>query len=210
MSHDWYRRTTWTQEDQTAFFDRLNRSKGQYHKAQYLRIQASYLEDDYPDEALSLLSMVLNDFSEPSEMSQTFLQKAHCLISLSKTTEVIKVFRDVLAYEKMYPKYKTQGYLDFPIFIIAHKKTELYPEAKDILLSHEDRLMFPIDYYRYHTVLAVIEWQNENIDNAKSHVAQAKKVATQKHSGFRYHPSVGLIKEKDVEIQKLFRDIEEA
>ena len=207
MSEDWYRRKTWTKEDQIAFFDRLKRSRTQYNKAQYLRIQASYLEDDYPVEALKLLDIAISDFPEPSEISQTFLQKAHCLIAISKTTEGIEAFRDVLMYEKKYPKYQTEGYLDFPLFIIAHKKKELYEEAKEILLSHEDRLLLPVDYYKYHTVLAIVEWDGKNIVNAKAHVEESRKAAAEKHSGFRYHPNVGLVKEQDEEIQKVFKEI---
>ena len=37
---DWFRRTTWSDEDERAFFARLVRSRGIFRKAQYLRIQA--------------------------------------------------------------------------------------------------------------------------------------------------------------------------
>jgi hypothetical protein len=210
MSDDWYRRTNWTEEDQVAFFDRLNRSRSQHNKAQYLRIQAGYLEDDYPLEALKLLEILFNEYPEPSQLASAFLQKAHCLVSLSREDDSVEAFRDVLKYEEKYPKYQTEGYLDFPLFIITHKRKELYQEAKDILILYADRLMFPVDYYKYHTVLAVIEWQAKNIENAKAHVIEAKKASEEKQSGFRYHPNVGLVKEQDDEIQKEFKEIEEA
>src|SRR2546421_136048 len=41
--HDWYRNETWTPEVQAAFRERFDRSRGSFHKAQYLRIQAFYL-----------------------------------------------------------------------------------------------------------------------------------------------------------------------
>ena len=40
---DWYRRKTWDNEIATDFEMRLKRFRGAFNKAQYLRIQASYL-----------------------------------------------------------------------------------------------------------------------------------------------------------------------
>src|SRR5690606_11860287 len=40
---DWYRNSTWDSSIETDFEARLKRSNRAYHKAQYLRIQASYL-----------------------------------------------------------------------------------------------------------------------------------------------------------------------
>ena len=42
---DWYRNTTWDSNIESDFETRLKRSRGMLHKAQYLRIQASYLLD---------------------------------------------------------------------------------------------------------------------------------------------------------------------
>ena len=39
---DWFRRETWTQEDEAEFFKKLNRAK-KSNRAQYLRIQANHL-----------------------------------------------------------------------------------------------------------------------------------------------------------------------
>jgi hypothetical protein len=44
MANDWYRKTTWSEADQADFFARFKRSRTPYNKAQYLRIQANYLE----------------------------------------------------------------------------------------------------------------------------------------------------------------------
>jgi hypothetical protein len=42
---EWFRRTTWTPEDEASFRARLKRSRGSFHKAQYLRIQAEHLQE---------------------------------------------------------------------------------------------------------------------------------------------------------------------
>ena len=48
MAEEWFRRKTWTQEDREAFFARLKRSRGLFHKAQYLRVQAYELAETVP------------------------------------------------------------------------------------------------------------------------------------------------------------------
>ena len=45
-SGDWYRNNDWNDTIETEFEARLKRSRGAFNKAQYLRIQASYLLDN--------------------------------------------------------------------------------------------------------------------------------------------------------------------
>jgi len=210
MSHDWYRRTSWNSSEEEAFFDRLKRSRSQYNKAQYLRIQAGYLESKYPEESLRLLNILIEELPEPSELAQAFLQKAHCLISLSRFDEAVTFFRKVLEQESDYPKALTQGYLDFPTFVVAHDLKDLFQVVRKVLLDNKSRLMFPIDRYRYHTSLALIEWENGNNDDAKSHALHALKATAEKKSGFRYHPTVGLVENQDKKIQSKLKEISEA
>ena len=132
---DWYRRTTWDSEGREAFFARLKRSRGQFHKAQYLRVQAIYLQDEYPNDALELLSMIREEFPEPFELASTYLQTAQCLVSIGKKIESVEWFRKVLDQEENHKGVQTQGYLDFPTFIVTEERKDLYPEAKEILLK---------------------------------------------------------------------------
>ena len=199
---NWFRRKTWSQQDEAEFFARLKRSRGQFHKAQYLRIQATYLEDDYPKIALQLLDMVIDEYPEPFELAQTYLQKAHCLIALRKSEEAVPWFRKVLEHEEAYTSAKTQGYLDFPSFILANERIDLYSEADQILRRHADRLLFPVDHYRWNSALAIIRENNGDLTAASGFASQALEAAGQERSGFRYHPKVGLVKEQDKRIHK--------
>ena len=56
---DWYRNTIWNEEVEEFFFTKLKRSSTQFNKAQYLRIQAVYLKDKYPEVALQLLKEII-------------------------------------------------------------------------------------------------------------------------------------------------------
>lgn len=102
---DWYRLTTWSQDDQKQFFDRLKRSRGATNKAQYLRIQALYLHNSglYGD-ALALLNMLLADYpDEESQKTATLLQKAECLWALTDPVGAFDAYTEALASQRRYP-----------------------------------------------------------------------------------------------------------
>jgi len=63
---DWFRNKTWNNEVEADFEARLNRSRGAYNKAQYLRIQASYLLDSSNQKnqlvGLNLMERLIKDY----------------------------------------------------------------------------------------------------------------------------------------------------
>lgn len=69
MSKDaWYRNTEWNNQIESEFEARLNRSRGNFHKSQYLRIQANYLLDAQKTEnqknGIQLMERVINEYPE--------------------------------------------------------------------------------------------------------------------------------------------------
>ncbi len=210
MSDDWYRRTSWSPTDEEEFFARLKRSRGQFHKAQYLRIQALYLQSEFPKEALKLLEMIIEEYPEPFELSSTYLQKAQCLVAMNQKQKAIPWFRKVLESEDENTGVQTDGYLDYSTFIVTEELTELYPEAKSILTKHVDRLMFPVDRYRWNMAMAIIEWSASNRPEASKFASLAIEASSEEKSGFRYHPNIGLVKKQDKRIQKLLNRISKA
>lgn len=198
---DWFRRDTWDEIDQEEFFARLKRSRGQFHKAQYLRIQALYIQKECPEDALKLLEMVREEYPEPGQLSSTFLQTAECLVSLGRKEEAIEWYRKVLENEKVYKGVLTSAYLDFPVFIVTEELKDLFPEAQRILVDHVARLTFPVDRYLWNMTMALIDAENGELDEASKHARAAIEASQQEHSGFRYHPKVGLVKEQDERIQ---------
>ncbi|MCO6510375.1 MAG: hypothetical protein J5I65_06245 [Aridibacter famidurans] len=202
MNDDWYRRKTWTETDQEEFFARLKRSRGQFHKAQYLRIQAGYLEEVEPSASLELLQRVVSEFPEPSELAQTHLQMAHCYALLSEPDEAVRSFRKALAQEEELTSVETQAYLDFPMFVVLGNLTELFSEVQDVLARHSSRLMFPLDHFQYNMCLAFILEHNGDKAGAAQHARAALAAASKEHSGFRYHPNVGLVIKQDEVIRR--------
>jgi hypothetical protein len=57
-------------------------------------------------------------------------------------------------------------------------------------------LMFPVDYFQWHTAHALILRSRGDESGAKNHAKQALEAASLEKSRFRYHPTVGLVTEK--------------
>ena len=64
--------------------------------------------------------------------------------------------------------------------------------------------MFPVDRFRWHAARALIAADLKEPEIARLHAEQAIEAAGHEHSGFRYHPSVGLVTaEYDTVVRKL-------
>ncbi|WP_010522064.1 hypothetical protein [Aquimarina agarivorans] len=65
---DWYRNTEWNDQIESEFEARLKRSRGNFNKAQYLRIQASYLlnsqETENQKKEIQLMKKVIDGYPE--------------------------------------------------------------------------------------------------------------------------------------------------
>jgi hypothetical protein len=62
--------------------------------------------------------------------------------------------------------------------------------------------MFPVDHYRWNSALAIISENDGNLVSACEFASRALEAAGQGHSGFRYHPKVGLVQKQDERIQR--------
>jgi hypothetical protein len=62
-----------------------------------------------------------------------------------------------------------------------------------LLHKHKARLMFPVDHFRWHAAWALIATESQNDADARAHAHCALAEAARDHSGFRYHPAIGLV-----------------
>lgn len=201
MSKDeWYRNTNWTERIEKEFFTRLGKSRSVFNKAQYLRIQASYLESNYVETALRLLNIVLNEYPDPAELAQTHHQIATCYEQIGDADKVVFNFRKALECEDKYPKAITQSWIDFPYFIIRSKMSELFPEAEILLKKRKPDILFPIDNYKINSVFAMICKYNGDKLNSRLYAKKALDYATITDNGLQYKSNVGLVKKVDESI----------
>ncbi len=200
---DWFRKTSWSPEDEQDFYYRLKRARTDSTKAQYLRIQAYHLVHDarppLPSSALRLLNHLINEFPDSFQIAQALKQKAACMEMLSQKDEVILTFRQAIAHELAFPNVKTGVTVDFPFYIVEKGLTELYDEAWDIL--DRDKLAivpngtspFPITRFRFNTAAALILNHKKKPSLAREHALKALEDASTRHSDFNRHKDLGLV-----------------
>ena len=200
---DWFRRTTWTPQDEEAFQVHLKRSRGDDRKAQYLRIQAFHLAEvgNHPA-ALTLLDQLFRDYPDPSELAQSFLQRAKSLVALGRDKEAIASFQASLDAQAKRPNMQTTVALEFSWYIATRRLFDLYDEAQSLIHQYElgDGIRFPNERFRCAAVLALIADDRGQTDEARAFAAIAHDAAKATHSGFRYHPTLGLVKEMPNEV----------
>jgi tetratricopeptide (TPR) repeat protein len=200
MTSEWFRNTTWNESVERAFDEKLLRAR---RKEQYLRIQACTLARSHPEVALTLLDRYF-ELPDDFDHAQAHCDRATALTRLGRISEGIASYEAALAREATFPNLKTAAYLNLPYLIATHEIREQYDRALELLQAHEARLMFPVDRFLWHAARALIAADTYEPAVARVHAEKALEAAACEHSGFRHHPSVGLVTaEYDSVIEKL-------
>jgi tetratricopeptide (TPR) repeat protein len=137
---DWYRRETWTQDDQDAFWKRLHRSREPFHRAQYLRIQAVFLERaGILDPAVLLLEKALLEESDGAETAQIHHQIVSCREKQRRFSDAFDHLRLALAAEARWPNWQTGAALTFGRIAVDNGVLSLYDEVLAVLTAYAER-----------------------------------------------------------------------
>ena len=203
-SEDWFRRTTWTDDDRSDFSGRLKRAR-KYNRPQYLRIQAVHLAGAGNHvAALQLLDQFLDIDDGGIDLAQAQLQRAESLLAKGNKLDAINAFRASLDAERKRPNVQTEAWLLFPWFIVETQNVELHAEAGDIL-SEFAKLRsptFPVSDYRFHCVKAILLAHDGDHAQARDHAEKALAASNATHSGFRYHSRLGLVRDKSTTVHE--------
>ena len=188
-SEDWYRNREWSEEIENKFFGKLRRAR---RKEQYLRIQAGTIAKAYPDVALSLLEQYF-DLNDNFDGAQAYCDAAAAYIAKGDIEAAVSSYSKALEHESTFPKLLTDAYILYPLLIVENKIINLYSSANDVLDRHQERLIFPVDHFRWHAAKAIIAAEFGNSDQAANHAGKAFDAAKIKKSGFRFHQKLGLV-----------------
>ena len=204
---DWFRRHTWSDSDRSEFFARLAKSRSNFHKAQYARIQAYELHHgggkQYARAALELLDLILERWQADTELAAVYHQKAQCLLDLGDATGALAAFRAAFAEQRRVPSYSTSAHLDFAWWVAVSEKQELFDEAFGVLEEFtRDGIVFPAALYQAEGARALMFRMLGDPEQAARHARNAMEAAARQHTGLRYHPTVGLVKIEDREIHE--------
>jgi tetratricopeptide (TPR) repeat protein len=201
--HDWYRNTTWNEEIEARFFDKLRRARG---KEQYLRIQAGALATSYPAVALRLLDEYFK-LKDDFDHAQAYVDRARAYLAQGNLPQAIQSYEAALAREEKFPNRETYAYLEYPFLVAVQRLEDYYERSVEILGRFHSRLTFPVDHFRWHAAAALILVALGNLTEARQHAARALAAADEVTSGFRYHPKLGLVEDKYESVRAQLREL---
>jgi tetratricopeptide (TPR) repeat protein len=145
-----------------------------------------------PEVALRLLDNYLQ-LGDHFDLAQAHADRANAYLALGDTERAIAAYEVALAREDEYPDVITQAWLDLSFLVSRLGITSRFQQALQLLEQHQSRLMFPVDYFRWHAAHALIFSAQGHPALAREHASRALDFAAAEHSGFRYHPTVGLV-----------------
>lgn len=200
---DWFRHTDWSPAIETAFFAKLKRAR---NKSQYLRIQASTIAQSHPLIALALLQRYF-DLGEHFDVAQAHCDRATAQIALHNIAGAVESYEAALEREASFPQLQTNAYISLPVLIVRERLEGRYPQALDLLERHRDRLIFPVDVFRWNSVLAIVLAEAGKREEAATAANAALQAASLKRSIFSRHPNVGLVGPSDSDLLERIKRI---
>jgi tetratricopeptide (TPR) repeat protein len=203
MPVDWYRSTVWSPSIERAFQARLRRARAE-NRAQYLLIQAQSLERTHPLVVLKLLSQYFAlPMKRPSPVAH--VARARALVALERVDDAIASYEAALEREREFPNILTQAYLELPSLIVERHLSASYERAAAVLREHRDRPTFPIEHFQWNALYALLCAERGEPSAARTYSQRALEAAENRHSGFRHHPSLGLVGEESADLVRKLR-----
>jgi tetratricopeptide (TPR) repeat protein len=199
----WWQNTSWNEDIEAAFCSKLARAR---NKSFYLRNQARSLAASHPKVALRLLDRYFALGADSSEAEAHFY-RARSYLALRNVDAAVSAFEATLAREGAVPNFRTWAFHELPVLIATERIRPLYDRAIQILMKHKDRLNFPIQRYQWHGALALILYEQGRTPEAEKESKEALGAAKLTHTGYQYHPNVGLVADTADEFGNRLRQI---
>lgn len=209
---EWFRKESWSLEDESDFFAHLKRARTSYNKAQYLNIQAVTLNSmkdlNLAAAAITLAQKCIDDF--PEERSQT--AHSYCIIGesyeqLGKIEDAVSAYLKCIETQRKFPNFLTNAPTKFAMLVVRHKLIEQYASAAEILNEYKRFNYFPFELFQHWGCLAIIADQSGYENDAKLFAGLALDAAHQLHSGFAHHPDLGLVADRSSDFYKQLEEI---
>ena len=196
---DWFRRTTWTPTDEREFRSRLNRSRGAFHKSQYLYIQGLTLfetkEPELVEAALGLAEENIRDFPAEFDVGPARYLKARCLQRLGRHSEVVPAYKDAIATHPN-PS-ETDATLDYCLYVALHGLQDHYQDALSLIVDQRNKIAhmpFPIRVFKCCHAAALIYHEVGDAENSRICARIALQMADAQRGPSSRHPSFGLVR----------------
>lgn len=206
MATNWFRKRTWTKEDEHDFFVRLKQSRSRFHKAQYLRVQACELMETATElnllAAVCLLQLLLAEYREPCEIALAHYLLGKCHERLGQLDDAVSAYRTALSQQRSYRKVLTNAHLALASLVAMNRRRAEYNEALNALAEWGQLGKFPAMDFEMCAARAMILADAGQRQDAVQSARLALNAALKTHSGYRYHAKLGLVGEQHAAILK--------
>ena len=191
---DWYRNADWNEVIESAYRAKLSRARGT--RSQYITIQAGQLVKKHPEIALDLIDEYFasyEDFVVPS----AYCTRAEAYILLNRVDQAIASFKSALEWELTHPNYITNARIDMPILVADRNIENEYDYVFEVLTTRfkQSDHQWPSMRYYWNGCCALISHERGQLLEAKEFAERALRAAAATDSPFRYHRSLGLVKD---------------
>ena len=133
MANEWYCKRAWTPKHREEFFQKLERSRTAFWKAQYLVIQAETLARTGKREAclaaLELLEMALTKWPKEVQTVRAQSAVAECYVALGDLPRAVEAHRQVIETQRRRPNWLTQSPMEFGWMVATIPMPKFYKEA---------------------------------------------------------------------------------
>jgi tetratricopeptide (TPR) repeat protein len=203
---EWYRNLDWDSDIEEAFRTKLSRARGQ--KPQYIMIQAGHLAESHPIVALSLI----DEYFETGDAF--FTSDVHCIEAvayraLGRTQDALSALKNALDWEASHSGHTTTARIEFPKLVVQERLVAEYNYALEILTSRfsPSDHSFPNMRYAWNGCCAIIAFEKGEVGEAQQFAERALRAAAETESPFRYHRSVGVVKDASDEFGRRIKSI---
>lgn len=187
---DWFRNKEWSPQIESVFRQKLRRARDKF---QPLRIQAGYLVESHPKVALGLLAEYFQ-LGDHFDKAQGYVDQARAHLALGNKEQAINSLQLGLKREREFPNLRTQARSEYALLVATDGEEHLYSDALSVLSEQTPvSLSFPVDKFRWFAAHAIICGALGDSNQARESALKALEWSEVTHSGFRYHPKLGLV-----------------
>lgn len=215
---DWYRHKTWNNKIEADFGARLNRSRGAFNKAQYLRIQASYLLNSSDEKTqlvgINLMERLIKDF--PSEEFTVIFgqeQLGDFYLAQKDYEKAGQFFRVVTKhYKDKKSRSGTSAMADLKLSetILRSNQRDKFEEAYQLVTSYPiSELTFNDSKFYYAELRAQLCDAINKKAEAKEFAKAAIELSKITEPQFSRHKTVGLVKASERQLRILEQILDE-
>jgi len=201
---EWYLGDDWSQKTKEEFEQKLKKSRGDYNKAQYLRIKGSSLlesKDPQKNEAgCELLNRVINEYpKEISNVMFAYEQLGDYYFKQVDYTKAKNNYRQSISFYKENGRSGSSGIGDVKLaetIIKAGKSDDflaMYHLLTDEFKKTGGALTLNDDIFRYYSVLAKISDAIGKKDEAKAYAQKALQLTEITKPQLDDYPRLGVV-----------------